>query len=80
MGFAVEMRHITKAFSGVKAIDDVSLQIEEGEIHALIGENGAGKSTLMNVLSGSFSHHTYEGEVLVGGKDVYKRQLQESFR
>ena len=60
MGFAVEMRHITKAFSGVKAIDDVSLQIEEGEIHALIGENGAGKSTLMNVLSGSFSHHTYE--------------------
>ena len=70
MGFAVEMRHITKAFSGVKAIDDVSLQIEEGEIHALIGENGAGKSTLMNVLSGSFSHHTYEGEVLVGGNQV----------
>lgn len=70
MGFAVEMRHITKAFSGVKAIDDVSLQIEEGDIHALIGENGAGKSTLMNVLSGSFSHHTYEGDVLVGGKQV----------
>ena len=70
MGFAVEMRHITKAFSGVKAIDDVSLQIEEGDIHPLIGENGAGKSTLMNVLSGSFSHHTYEGDVLVGGKQV----------
>lgn len=70
MEFAVEMRHITKAFSGVKAIDDVSLQIQEGEIHALIGENGAGKSTLMNVLSGSFSHHTYEGEVFAGGRQI----------
>ncbi|GAA0799754.1 xylose ABC transporter ATP-binding protein [Faecalicatena orotica] len=70
MGLAVEMKQITKAFSGVKAIDDVSLKVEEGEIHALIGENGAGKSTLMNVLSGSFSHHTYEGSVWVKGKQV----------
>ena len=47
----LEMKHITKAFSGVKALDDVNLQVKKGEIHALCGENGAGKSTLMNVLS-----------------------------
>lgn len=70
MNLAVEMKHITKAFSGIKAIDDVSLQVQEGEIHALIGENGAGKSTLMNVLSGKFSHHTYSGEVFVQGKEI----------
>ncbi|MBQ7162459.1 MAG: 50S ribosome-binding GTPase, partial [Bacteroidales bacterium] len=47
------MRHITKTFPGVKALDDVNLEVQEGEIHALVGENGAGKSTLMNVLSKS---------------------------
>lgn len=41
----LEMRHITKVFSGVKALDDVNLTVKEGEIHALCGENGAGKST-----------------------------------
>ena len=48
----LEMKNITKTFPGVKALDNVNLQVEEGEIHALVGENGAGKSTLMNVLSG----------------------------
>lgn len=47
MGLAVEMKQITKAFSGVKAIDDVSLKVEEGEIHALIGENGAGDRVII---------------------------------
>ena len=46
----LEMKNITKTFPGVKALDNVNLQVEEGEIHALVGENGAGKSTLMNVL------------------------------
>ena len=48
----LEMKNITKEFPGVKALDNVNLVVEEGEIHAICGENGAGKSTLMNVLSG----------------------------
>ena len=46
----LEMRSITKEFPGVKALDNVNMTVEEGEIHALVGENGAGKTTLMNVL------------------------------
>ena len=46
----LEMKNITKTFPGVKALDNVNLQVEEGEIHALVGENGAGKSTLMKLL------------------------------
>jgi len=57
------MKSITKTFPGVKALDNVNLKVEEGEIHALCGENGAGKSTLMNVLSGIYPHGSYEGEI-----------------
>lgn len=67
---AVEMKHITKSFSGVKALDDVTIQVRKGEIHALVGENGAGKSTLMNVLSGKFSYHTYDGTVWLGSQET----------
>ncbi len=59
----LEMKNITKRFPGVKALDNVNLQVEEGEIHALVGENGAGKSTLMNVLSGVYPYGSYEGEI-----------------
>ena len=64
----LEMRSITKEFPGVKALDNVNLKVEEGEIHALIGENGAGKSTLMNVLSGTYPAGSYSGEIYYDGK------------
>lgn len=61
MSALLEMRHITKTFPGVKALDDVSISVRNGEIHAICGENGAGKSTLMKVLSGVYPHGSYEG-------------------
>ena len=68
MSKILEMNHITKDFPGVRALDDVSFAVEEGEIHCLVGENGAGKSTLMKILSGVYSHDLYEGDVIYGGK------------
>ncbi len=64
----LEMKNITKTFPGVKALDNVNFKVEEGEIHALVGENGAGKSTLMNVLSGIYPYGTYEGDIIYDGK------------
>lgn len=64
----LEMKNITKTFPGVKALDNVNLQVEKGEIHALVGENGAGKSTLMNVLSGIYPYGSYEGNIIYEGE------------
>lgn len=64
----LEMRHVTKRFPGVIALDDVNLDLRKGEILGMCGENGAGKSTLMKVLSGSYSSHEYEGQILIDQK------------
>ncbi len=64
----LEMRNITKEFPGVKALNNVTFSVAEGEIHCLVGENGAGKSTLMKVLSGVYPHGAYTGEIRFGGQ------------
>ena len=80
MDAILEMRGITKAFPGVKALDDVSLTVARGEIHALVGENGAGKSTLMKVLSGVYPHGSYEGEIRFEGAPAAFSGISDSER
>ena len=70
------MQGICMTFPGVKALDNVNLQVEEGEIHALVGENGAGKSTLMNVLSGIYPYGTYMVILFITVKSVNSIQLK----
>ena len=64
----LEFLHITKNFPGVTALDDVSMSVHRGEIHALVGENGAGKSTLMNILGGNLQPNG--GELRLDGHSV----------
>ncbi|MFN2120998.1 MAG: ATP-binding cassette domain-containing protein, partial [Anaerolineales bacterium] len=64
----LEVRHITKHFPGVQALDDVSLQFMPGEVHAVVGENGAGKSTLMKIMAGAYTPDS--GEIFLDGKKV----------
>jgi putative multiple sugar transport system ATP-binding protein len=76
----LEMRSITKTFPGVKALQDVTLTVRRGEIHAICGENGAGKSTLMKVLSGVYPYGTYEGEIHFEGEEVRFHSINDSER
>ena len=64
----LEVRNISKEFPGVKALDDVSVRLHRGEVHALCGENGAGKSTLIKILAGTYLKD--EGEILFEGKPI----------
>lgn len=68
--YILEMNHISKEFTGVKALSNVNFKVDAGEIHCLIGENGAGKSTLMKVLSGVYPYGTYSGDI------VFEDQVQ----
>ena len=77
-GILLEMKNITKTFPGVKALDNVNLKVEEGEIHALVGENGAGKSTLMNVLSGVYPFGSYSGEIVYNGNVCQFQNIKDS--
>lgn len=74
----LRMESITKTFPGVKALDDVNLDVYPGTIHALVGENGAGKSTLMNVLSGTYGYGSYEGKILYSGEECRFVNLKDS--
>ncbi len=74
----LEMKNITKVFPGVKALDNVNLTVEEGEIHAICGENGAGKSTLMNVLSGIYPYGTYDGDIIYDGNVCKFQTIRDS--
>ncbi len=65
----LRMQNITKSFPGVKALDGVTLDLNAGEIHALVGENGAGKSTLIKILAGVYPHPEYGGEIMLDGAE-----------
>ncbi len=73
----VKMEGITKEFPGVKALDNISLEINAGEVHVLLGENGAGKSTLMKILSGVYTPTS--GKITVKGKEYSKLTPQDSY-
>jgi D-xylose transport system ATP-binding protein len=76
--YILQVEDLTKEFPGVVALDRVSLNVKQGEIHSMVGENGAGKSTLMKVLSGVYPYGTYEGRVIIDGEEKHFRNVRES--
>lgn len=78
--YILEVENVTKDFPGVRALDDVSFQVRQGEIHCLCGENGAGKSTLMKVVSGVHPKGEYRGRVLMRGEEMHFRNVKDSER
>src|SRR5438874_963664 len=74
----LEMKSITKTFPGVRALDGVSVDLNQGEIHALVGENGAGKSTLIKILAGVYPHPEYGGEILIDGSGKRFANVREA--
>jgi len=78
MSTLLQMRGITKVFPGVRALNNVSISVEMGEIHALVGENGAGKSTLMKVLSGVYPSGSYDGSILFDGQQILLSGISDS--
>ncbi|MCO7272661.1 MULTISPECIES: multiple monosaccharide ABC transporter ATP-binding protein [Cellulosimicrobium] len=74
----LEMHAISKEFPGVKALQDVTLEVRRGEVHAICGENGAGKSTLMKVLSGVYPHGSYTGDIVLDGEPCEFRGIRDS--
>ncbi|HCW48070.1 MAG TPA: D-xylose ABC transporter ATP-binding protein, partial [Erwiniaceae bacterium] len=76
----LEMKNITKRFGNVKAVDDISLRLEAGEVVSLCGENGSGKSTLMKVLCGLYPTGDYEGEILFAGEPLRAATIRDTER
>ncbi|MBD8609535.1 sugar ABC transporter ATP-binding protein [Frigoribacterium sp. CFBP 13729] len=76
----LQMTDIVKEFSGVRALDGVSVSVRRGEVHAICGENGAGKSTLMKVLSGVYPHGSFGGVIELDGRPVRYSSINDSER
>lgn len=80
MPYLLEMKNITKAFGVVKAVDNVSLSLNAGEVMSLCGENGSGKSTLMKVLCGIYPHGSYDGEIWFAGEPLQAGHIRDTER
>ncbi len=76
-GNILEIEHLTKPFRNVLGLDDISLDVRPGEIHAVLGENGAGKTTLMKLLGGLYSPNSYEGVIRIAGEPVVLRNPRD---
>lgn len=75
-GELIRMEHISKAFSGVSALNDVQFELKSGEVHALVGENGAGKSTLMKILTGVYAKD--EGSIYMNGQELSVNNVRDA--
>ena len=72
----LQIRHVTKSFPGVRALDDVSVEFAPGEVHAIVGENGAGKSTLIKIICGIYTPD--DGEVLLDGEAIHLHAYKDA--
>ena len=77
MGDIMELRNISKSFPGVKALSNMQLKLQEGEVHAVVGENGAGKSTLMKIITGVY--HQDEGDIVLRGEVTKMKDPNEAY-
>lgn len=78
MPYLLEMKDITKQFGVVKAVDNISLTLEAGQVLSLCGENGSGKSTLMKVLCGIYPVGSYQGEIIFSGETLQAKNIRET--
>ncbi len=76
----LEMNHITKRFGAVKALDNISIKLDAGEVMSLCGENGSGKSTLMKILCGLYPHGEFDGEIHFAGDPVQAQTIRDTER